>query len=222
MSDVFVSHAWKDCADIAGTLVSRLESHSVRCWIAPRDVRPGEPYSSQIVEAIQASRLLVVFLTPAGSASEDVLQEVQIAHSEKKPIIPIRVALTPLGAGLRYFLEPLHRLDWESADSVDFILKKLRRKDSPSLVDLIVLAVPAEDGLSGRLNFDGWSKAVGELVRQREAVFSYSGATPSGAIKLARQVLAPMSGILVETHARAGDTVRNGQVVGTLQPASPK
>ncbi|MGO9039968.1 MAG: toll/interleukin-1 receptor domain-containing protein, partial [Steroidobacteraceae bacterium] len=48
---VFVSYASAD-AGIAEQACAALEAAGVPCWIAPRDVRPGDPYAAAIVEAI--------------------------------------------------------------------------------------------------------------------------------------------------------------------------
>jgi TIR domain len=52
--DVFVSYASQDAA-VANSVVEALESQGIRCWIAPRDVTPGEFYADAIVHALPAS-----------------------------------------------------------------------------------------------------------------------------------------------------------------------
>ena len=59
---VFISYAAQDVA-AADAVVRALEQHKIACWIAPRDVTPGEFYADSIVRALNASRLLVVVLT---------------------------------------------------------------------------------------------------------------------------------------------------------------
>ncbi len=48
VSDVFVSYASQDAA-VANSIVETLEAHGIKCWIAPRDVRPGTVYADAIV-----------------------------------------------------------------------------------------------------------------------------------------------------------------------------
>jgi TIR domain len=55
--DVFVSYASQDAA-VANTVVEHLEQHGIRCWIAPRDVKPGAQYADAIVRVLER---LVVF-----------------------------------------------------------------------------------------------------------------------------------------------------------------
>src|SRR5882724_11997376 len=42
--DVFISHASKDAAS-AQAVCGALETTHVRCWMAPRDILPGEEYA---------------------------------------------------------------------------------------------------------------------------------------------------------------------------------
>ena len=46
--DVFISHSNQDKA-VAHAMCSRLEQAGIRCWIAPRDVRPGRNWGSEII-----------------------------------------------------------------------------------------------------------------------------------------------------------------------------
>ena len=62
-SDVFVSYASQD-ATVANSIVENLESHGLKCWIAPRDVVAGTLYADGIVGAIDESRRLFEALVP--------------------------------------------------------------------------------------------------------------------------------------------------------------
>jgi hypothetical protein len=56
----FISY---DSADfsVAEKVCAELESTGFRCWIAPRDVRPGQEYA-EIVRGIEHSKCLVLLL----------------------------------------------------------------------------------------------------------------------------------------------------------------
>ena len=70
-TDVFVSYSArnKSAADAA---VAALERVGVRCWIAPRDIPPGEEWAAAIVKGINASRMMVVIFSAGANASEHV------------------------------------------------------------------------------------------------------------------------------------------------------
>lgn len=115
---VFVSHSTKDGAVFANEIASVLESHGLKCWIAPRDIKPGRPYPGQIVRAIDQSRGLVLVLTPQANESKDVLSEVQRAWVSGKPIAPVIVADTSPSADLSYFIKVLQSVPWSDAGTI--------------------------------------------------------------------------------------------------------
>src|SRR6267154_1257588 len=49
---VFISYASQDVT-AADNVCAALEKARQPCWIAPRDVRPGEPYAAAIVESVR-------------------------------------------------------------------------------------------------------------------------------------------------------------------------
>lgn len=57
--DVFISYSHHDKPQ-ADAVCATLEAKGIRCWIAPRDVIPGQEWGAAIVEAIRASRVMVL------------------------------------------------------------------------------------------------------------------------------------------------------------------
>jgi TolB-like protein/tetratricopeptide (TPR) repeat protein len=108
--DVFVSYASQDAA-VANSVVEALESRGIRCWIAPRDVTPGEFYAGVIVHAIDAAKATVLILSQHSAASPHVVREVERAASKRHPVISLRIDRTPLPADLEYFLNTSQWLD---------------------------------------------------------------------------------------------------------------
>jgi TolB-like protein/tetratricopeptide (TPR) repeat protein len=122
-SDVFVSYASQDVA-VADTIVEALERHGVKCWIAPRDVVPGEFYAHAIVGAINATRIVLVVLTGNAVGSPHVLREIERASAKRHPVVSFRIDTASLPAGLEYFLSASHWLD-ATTSGVDAALPKL-------------------------------------------------------------------------------------------------
>lgn len=87
---VFICYAQSD-KDIADKVCSTLESREIKCWIAPRDVPPGEPYAHVIVEAIREAKVVVLVLSPAANDSKYVINEVEAAANKGIPIVPLQV-----------------------------------------------------------------------------------------------------------------------------------
>jgi TolB-like protein len=99
----FISYASQDAA-LADALCAALEREGVGCWIAPRDVRPGDFYADAIVQAINACSVLVVVLSRNSVDSAHVLREVERASSKRRPVITLRIDGAPLPPALEYFL----------------------------------------------------------------------------------------------------------------------
>jgi hypothetical protein len=108
--DVFISHSSKD-KQAADATCAALEAAGIRCWIAPRDVRPGNDYAAEIVGAINACRLMVVIVSSSSNQSRQVPREVEQAVRKGVPIIPMRIEDVDLNLSMGYFLDSIHWLD---------------------------------------------------------------------------------------------------------------
>ena len=108
--DVFISYSSKDrlAADAACAV---LEAKGISCWIAPRDIVPGENWSASILGAIAAARVFLLIFSNNANASEQVGREVDIAANRRLTIIPFRIENTLPEKSLEYFLNTRHWLD---------------------------------------------------------------------------------------------------------------
>jgi TolB-like protein len=109
-SEVFISYASQD-KPVADAIVEALERAGLKCWIAPRDVRPGTVYADAIVGAINESKALVLVLSANAMPSAHVGREVERAASKRKQLIAFRVDMTPLSRELEYFLSNSQWID---------------------------------------------------------------------------------------------------------------
>ncbi len=108
--DLFISYSSKD-KPTADAMCARLEAHGIRCWIAPRDVFPSLPYGEAIIQAIHASRLMVLIFSDHSNRSQQVMREVERAVSQGIPILPFRIEDVPLTPSMEYFISAPHWLD---------------------------------------------------------------------------------------------------------------
>jgi len=108
--DVFISYADPD-KPIADAVCSTLERRGVRCWIAPRDVLPGEIWVKAIIEAIHASPVMVVVFSSKSNESQQVMREVERAVNQGLVIIPFRIEAVLPSENMEYFLSSTHWLD---------------------------------------------------------------------------------------------------------------
>ena len=108
--DVFISHSNSDKL-VADAVCSRLESAGVRCWIAPRNINPGEGWSAAILRGIEACRLMVLVFSDDANQSAHVRREVAHACDHELIVIPMRIKDAMPRGDLRYYLNELHWLD---------------------------------------------------------------------------------------------------------------
>lgn len=108
--DVFISYSAKDKA-VADAVCASLEADHIRCYIAPRDVLPGQRYAQALVDAIHTSEVLVLVFSSASNSSDQVEREVDRAVSSGIPILPLRVEDVFPSRWLEYYLAGQHWLD---------------------------------------------------------------------------------------------------------------
>jgi hypothetical protein len=108
--DVFISYASEDKIT-ADAVCARLESHRIRCWIAPRDVLPSMDYGQALMEAIRQSRLVVLVFSARSNDSPHVKREVERAVSNGIPILPFRIEDVAPSSSLEFFIAGSHWLD---------------------------------------------------------------------------------------------------------------
>ncbi len=108
--DVFISYSSKD-KTVADAVCATLEARKIRCWIAPRDVPPGLPYATALVNAINDCNVFVLILSKGSNTSGQVLREVEEAVNNGTPIIPLRIEDFEPTDAMRYYVKSLHWLD---------------------------------------------------------------------------------------------------------------
>jgi hypothetical protein len=108
--DVFICHSSKD-KKIADAICAKLEQNKIRCWIAPRDVVPGQDFAEAIVAAIHASKVTVFVFSTHSNESPHVSHELERSVSLGLPILPFRVDDVVPSPALEYFISSAHWLD---------------------------------------------------------------------------------------------------------------
>ncbi|MEY2559757.1 MAG: hypothetical protein QOG51_172, partial [Verrucomicrobiota bacterium] len=108
--DVFISHSAQD-KKAAETICAALEDAGIRCWVAPRDVRPGKSFPGEITRALQQTKVMLLIFSKHSNSSEQVLREVQLAVDCHVPIVRLRIQDITLSDDLRYYLSTPQYLD---------------------------------------------------------------------------------------------------------------
>ena len=87
--DVFLSYSSND-EKIAAEVCAALEASGVKCWIARRDI-VGGMFSSAIVRAIRACKIVVLIFSSSANKSLYVAQELERAVNHEKVICTFRI-----------------------------------------------------------------------------------------------------------------------------------
>jgi hypothetical protein len=108
--DAFISYSSQDktAADAACAV---LEGAGIRCWIAPRDVRPGVEYGAAIVDAIDRCHVMVLVFSSSANESHQIHREIERAVAKGVPILPVRIEEVMPTKSMEYFLGAIHWLD---------------------------------------------------------------------------------------------------------------
>ena len=107
---VFISHAFDDHA-IAELVRNSIEARGVSCWIAPRDIMPGEDYPAAIQRGIAECNTMVLIFTANASSSKFVKREVTLAVEHNAVIVPFRTEDVRPEKDLAFNLAGVHWLD---------------------------------------------------------------------------------------------------------------
>lgn len=138
---IFISYSSKE-KETAKRVCSFLEKNKFTCWIAPRNVDPGENYPTQIVNAIRKCEVLILLASENTNVSGHVSNEVSIAFDNKKPIIPFKIQDVKFSDEYLYFLGRKHWI--EAHGNIEAGLEKLletvsrileRKKNTDSITD---------------------------------------------------------------------------------------
>jgi len=106
----FVSYSRRDEA-FAARLGIDLRAQGVEIWLDQLDIRPGEPYDQAIQRGLHEAQTVLLLLSPASVQSENVRNELELAKSKRKQIVPIKIAPVdelPLDLGRLQFIDFTH------------------------------------------------------------------------------------------------------------------
>jgi len=104
--EIFISYS-KEANNVADKVCEFLESNNIRCWIAPRDVGPGQ-YAQIIRDAVVASDLIFLVFSNEVNFSEHVRRELDLATRYGKTIIPFKIEEVNPGPDIEYYLAGMH------------------------------------------------------------------------------------------------------------------
>jgi hypothetical protein len=107
---VFICHSSKDKA-VADAACAALESHRIPCWIAPRDITPGDEYAASIIDALDECHIVLLIFSTHSNNSTQCRREIERAVSKEKILVPFRIEDVLPTRAMEFHLMNTHWLD---------------------------------------------------------------------------------------------------------------
>lgn len=132
--EAFVSYSEND-KETVDAICTALEENAIGCWYAPRDVPIGADWDASILEALAASRVMILVWSTHSDQSKQVKREVALALDEMNvTVIPFRIESIER-SNLRFFLSGIQWFD-ASTPPPEANLKRL--------VEQVKIAIPMD------------------------------------------------------------------------------
>ena len=117
----FISYSTAD-APAAEQLFDDLVAAGVECWLAPKKLKPGELFPTEIAQRIHAAQKVILILSERSIASNWVAQEMDLAFKQEEirgelMIMPLAIDRTYLGCSIEWVVrlrERKHILNMEN------------------------------------------------------------------------------------------------------------
>lgn len=108
--DVFISYSTRNI-DHAEAVCENLENNGIECWIAPRNIKTGTNYAKEIMDGLEAAKIVVLVFSKDAQESEYVNNEVDTAFSSGKHIVSLKVDDSFPEKKMEFFLKNTQWLD---------------------------------------------------------------------------------------------------------------
>ncbi len=125
--DIFISYSTKD-TDITDKIHDYLEDKGFSCWMAPREIKPGDDYSQKIIDALNSTKIVLLVFSKSSHASEYVTEEIDNAFSRDVPILPFKIDETLPEGKMEFYLRHSQWLD-ASSNPEDYFPELLKHAD---------------------------------------------------------------------------------------------
>ena len=128
MIRVFVSYAHEDSL-VIDIIQSHLAAAGYDIWIDRELIAGGELWRARIVEAIENSDVFLLMLSSNSVKSKHVLQELNIADGENKPILPVLIDAAEIPREMKLQLAGLQAimLEVNNFSNIDGLYKSIHQ-----------------------------------------------------------------------------------------------
>lgn len=128
MGYAFISYSSKNQSS-ADAMRELFNKHNIDTWMAPYDIPAGSEYAEVLYDALVGCSCLVLMLTDVSQNSQWVKKEVNIAITNGKTVIPVKLEDVELNSSMKLYLNdqqivPVHVVD-ERSENVQKVLKSV-------------------------------------------------------------------------------------------------
>jgi len=110
-AEVFVSYARSDRERVM-ELVERMRSAGIGVWVDEGGIHGASLWGQEIVDAIDASKVMILMISDSSITSDNVVKELSIASEDKKPILPVYLHRSEIPKSMRYQLAGIQHIEF--------------------------------------------------------------------------------------------------------------
>jgi len=135
LPEIFASYSRED-QDQVFPIVDKLRERGLNIWIDQEGIHGAKLWSQEIVNAIEGSKILILFASAKAFASKNVTKELALASESDKHILPIFIEEAEIPAAMKYQLAGIQHLVHEQGQTeqtADNILRTIGNLDIQSV-----------------------------------------------------------------------------------------
>ena len=132
--EIFASYSREDQAQVF-PIVDKLRERGLNIWIDQEGIHGAKLWSQEIVNAIESSKVFILFASAKAFVSKNVTKELALASESDKHILPIFIEEAEIPAAMKYQLAGIQHLVHEQGQTdqtADNILRTLGNLDIQS------------------------------------------------------------------------------------------
>lgn len=126
--EVFISHSSKNFKE-AKKICDCLEKKNIECFIAPRDLTPGQIYGEEIVRGIDECNKFILIASKDAFESQHVLREVERAVNSNMKIYVYKIEDTEVPKSFEYFIMLSQWIDASFTSKIDDLANIIKEED---------------------------------------------------------------------------------------------
>ena len=115
-SEIFASYSREDHAQVF-PIVDKLRERGLNIWIDQEGIHGAKLWSQEIVNAIDNSKVFILFASAKAFLSKNVTKELALASESDKHILPIFIEDAEIPAAMKYQLAGIQHLVHEQGQN---------------------------------------------------------------------------------------------------------